>query len=1114
MWVNVAQSLTATQQLEWLSPLRRASSELLDACRALDALCANAPAPLLVDGIGKATRLAVRLVAPDCETAVRRVIAAVKQLMLAVAAFSADSPGLRPDLKRLSAALGDSTKRFAAATDDILVAAAVGVALPTAQLRAIVADLLNDAANVSDGIVAARELVEPLRLALIDATKELLKVVAGAAAVQQKESVQNKVEEQKKFQEEQKQQQQQQEKEEDEDEEEDDEEDEKENDETILQQTQEPAPAPIVVEQTTTSTTSTATSAIVDVTPAAVEVSTIDDAPSLLSPGVDIALTGTALVAPTAAAATVDDTVQVEEQSLTSQPSLVIVYQPVDDDEDDEEDELLLAIARQDDSKESAPITTTTTTTNITTTTTTSSTSTTAPLDSMEELPPPVPPMPDMDDLPPPAVPGTPPRVSRRKKHAKPRKRNLYNTVVMSLEESDALVTAHSTIERGVGVGDDGADDTEAAATSAASPRTLDEYGAIESRRLSMMLEKAVAAAAEAEVSAAIEPIDVMIDDADLSQLRERRATKPRGRAPEPRRDSETMRRQRDKVETMRAKEEQIMQLQSALSINKVEVARNREGGSSIGPKRDHVLARVIHKLKRRESSGHDRDGQAQSQQQAQQQQQQQQCKSVLARPLEPPILPGDIDAVNHRSRIFWMKPMVGSKLFEDLYRLARRVTLIERATGAVLFAAPHHADRSPLELLGDIFAIIASRVEVRARATDIAEAARGVALARAPTSTPAPLTIRRFVEKFVAFDSPTTLVLRSIEQAMVTPVMMWLKRRTRVLSKDVVTPDGWTVLVHLPVEGVADAVAPTVAPLKHELHPLCVAVTHVRKERALIDSAKEFFSISQSAQFVVDPVNRSLLYVSVRFPSVLYDATAALPPVRDALAVLAEWNAHCASFGVPLDRVCDREGRAVPSVLAHLGAYLCDAKRADDGLRTQGIFRQSAQRSEVLALAQRIDDGGVARIESASFGMHVLAGVLVHWLRSLPDPVIPTRTHGAIFALWSAFRNAPGENAGSVFRRDLGELLRARTSLAHRQTLVFVIGLFKRVVELHEHNLMDARNCAIILGPILMRPAASVVEDEMALVTAIHCANGIIEFLLSSQLELVQMTIGGQTQR
>jgi hypothetical protein len=59
---------------------------------------------------------------------------------------------------------------------------------------------------------------------------------------------------------------------------------------------------------------------------------------------------------------------------------------------------------------------------------------------------------------------------------------------------------------------------------------------------------------------------------------------------------------------------------------------------------------------------------------------------------------------------------------------------------------------------------------------------------------------------------------------------------------------------------------------------------------------------------------------------------------------------------------------------------------------------------------------------------------------------------------------------------------------------------------------MMDARNCAIILGPILMRPAASVVEDEMALVTAIHCANGIIEFLLSSQLELVQMTIGGQT--
>jgi hypothetical protein len=1140
VWVNVAQSLTATQQYEWLSSLRRAASELLDACRALETHC-GAPAPQLIDAIANAVRQAVRLVATECEAAVRRVIAAVKAIMLAVAAFSATSPGVRSDLKRLSVALGDSTKRFAASTDDILLAAAVGVALPTAQLRAIVAELLHDASLASDGIDAARALIEPLRLALIDATKELLRVVAGAAAVT---SAERQVEPQSSAAS----------KstvtasgdrddndDNDDSDDDGDEDDDIEQPDTVLRLTPpprpievpldaSPPPVAVVVEPEPSLPEPVPQEQHIDVEPIAVARApspppppVIDDAPALFSPGVDVALPG-ALGAPV----TVEETVQIEEQLLTSQPSLVILYEPVDDDDDDDDDdfddnhdadsELLLALARHDQDAAAATAAAATAASAAAAVSARPTVVTAAspvepadvpvisdddddgdlpevpPSHAVVEAPPPVPPMPDVENAPPPAVPRSPAaslsRVTRSKKRSKPRKRNHYNAVLVSLADPDSsgLATAHATIERD---GDDGVSARVAAA---------DEYSAIESRRLSLMLEKAVAAAAEAEVSAAIESID-LIDN--VSPRRARDVPRPRGPAPTPNlmsRDSDTMRRQRDKVETLRDKEEQIMQLQSALKMNKVEVARNREGGSSTaGPK--HMLARVMNKLTRRDSPGNERDAQ------------QQQCKSVLARPLEPPILPGDIDAVNHRSRIFWMKPMAGSKLFEDLFRLSRRVTLVERSTGALLFAATHHADKTPLELLGEIFAIIASRVEVSARASVIADAARGPSLAHAPpTSSAATLTIRRFVEKFVALDSPTMLVLRSIEQAMVTPIVMWLKRRTRVLSKDVTTPDGWTVTVLLPPQGVADAVAASpVALLKHELHPLTVAVTHERKERALIDSAREFFSLSQSAQFVVDPVSRSLQYVSVRFPSVLYDATAALPPVRDALAVLAEWNAHCALFGVPLDRVCDREGRAVPSVLAHMAAFLCDSTRTDDGLRTHGIFRQSAIRSEVQALVQRIDSGGIARIESSSIGMHVLAGVLVHWLRSLPDPVIPTRTHSAIFALWTAFRNAHGENA-PAFRRDFGEVLRARTSQSHRQTLVFVIGLFKRVVEQHEHNMMDARNCAIILGPILLRPAPSVVEDEMALVTAIHCANGIVEFLLSSPLDLLQLAIGAST--
>ena len=267
----------------------------------------------------------------------------------------------------------------------------------------------------------------------------------------------------------------------------------------------------------------------------------------------------------------------------------------------------------------------------------------------------------------------------------------------------------------------------------------------------------------------------------------------------------------------------------------------------------------------------------------------QQPCKSVLTRSLEPAIFPSDIDAVQHQMRAYWQRPIGTSTLFESLSRFARRIVVHDRASGAVLFAGKFHPNRAPLELLADVIMHIAERIEDAERAASIKAAAHSKALAQA--SVPPPVAIRRFLEQHVGLESRTAWVLRAIEQSMATPLLMWLKRRTRILSKDVTSADGWSVMVHLPPERGHT----------HEridapgaCSPLTTVVTHLRKERGLVDKAHEFFVFTEALRFVIEPdCARALTHVAVQFPTVLYDQSAAAPALRDALEVLAEWNAH-----------------------------------------------------------------------------------------------------------------------------------------------------------------------------------------------------------------------------
>ena len=182
-----------------------------------------------------------------------------------------------------------------------------------------------------------------------------------------------------------------------------------------------------------------------------------------------------------------------------------------------------------------------------------------------------------------------------------------------------------------------------------------------------------------------------------------------------------------------------------------------------------------------------------------------------------------------------------------------------------------------------------------------------------------------------------------------------------------------------------------------------------------------------------------------------------------------------------------------MPSSVVLLCHYLNDEAH----LKTDGIFRLSAQKSEVSALAARIDAGDIAVLDSASHDTHVLANALTLWLRKLPEPLLSMRSHTALIEASRALeRNS--ERGPTMVRRALCMHL----SASHRATMQFVVQFFRRVAQFAQFNRMDAKNCAIVLGPCVLRDAehgALADNDEAMMVAKMQAGNTVVEHLLNA---------------
>lgn len=180
-------------------------------------------------------------------------------------------------------------------------------------------------------------------------------------------------------------------------------------------------------------------------------------------------------------------------------------------------------------------------------------------------------------------------------------------------------------------------------------------------------------------------------------------------------------------------------------------------------------------------------------------------------------------------------------------------------------------------------------------------------------------------------------------------------------------------------------------------------------------------------------------------------DASPPTPPRRAAARL------RRGRFAAPL------EGEArLPLVLTS-----CVRVIAAYGLRHQGVFRVSGSQSEMQALRAAFERGEdpLARVRDASSSdVNSVCGLLKLFLRELRPPLLPPQLQAELLR-------------AAALRDERAFVLRVRRALAALPppallVLRYLFAFLSHVAEHSDHNMMDAWNLAICLGPTLLAAA------------------------------------------
>ncbi|KAJ1172751.1 hypothetical protein NDU88_004593 [Pleurodeles waltl] len=203
--------------------------------------------------------------------------------------------------------------------------------------------------------------------------------------------------------------------------------------------------------------------------------------------------------------------------------------------------------------------------------------------------------------------------------------------------------------------------------------------------------------------------------------------------------------------------------------------------------------------------------------------------------------------------------------------------------------------------------------------------------------------------------------------------------------------------------------------------------------------------------------------------------------------------------FGIEFKQVYRDFPEEVPFIVR-----MCTAEIEHRALGVQGIYRISGARARVEKLCQAFENGRNL-VELTDHSPHDITGVLKHFLKELPESVVPYKLYDEFMAFAKDIQRigdgaqVDGEGGESRLRQDTFQQMRdilCRLPATNYNTLRHLIAHLYRVAERYEDNKMSSNNLGIIFGPTLIRPSPGNDISMTCLIDSGYQAQ-IVEFLI-----------------
>ncbi|KAI9163404.1 RHO GTPase-activating protein RGD1 [Paramyrothecium foliicola] len=167
-------------------------------------------------------------------------------------------------------------------------------------------------------------------------------------------------------------------------------------------------------------------------------------------------------------------------------------------------------------------------------------------------------------------------------------------------------------------------------------------------------------------------------------------------------------------------------------------------------------------------------------------------------------------------------------------------------------------------------------------------------------------------------------------------------------------------------------------------------------------------------------------------------------------------------AFGVPLNRLYERDNLAVPMVV-----HQCIQAVELYGLNVEGIYRQSGSMAHIQKLKSMFDTDSTNpaldfRVPDNFFhDVNSVTGLLKQFFRDLPDPLLTMEHHDSLIAA--------AKRDDDIVRRDsLHAIINSLPDPNYATLRALTLHLY-RIMDKAHINRMNSHNLAVIFGPTLM---------------------------------------------